>query len=92
MLLLPAKATTEETANTCTDQPRPRTTEHDKLFNVIWSHASRHIIINIRGEVKRRQANLEWAGFIGSLISATIASNFEISELLSRGVLSFSSL
>ena len=57
MLLLPAKATTEETANTCTDQPRPRTTEHDELFNVIWSHASRHIIIKVRWRGDKQISN-----------------------------------
>ena len=39
-------------------------------------------------QAKRRQENLEWEGVIGSLTSATIATNFETEtdETVSRGV------
>ena len=44
-------------------------------------------------QAKRRQENLEWEGVIGSLTSATIATNFEpeTDETVLRGVQSVSS-
>jgi len=53
-----------------------------------WIDAYRRIIINTDGEEKTR--NLEWPGVIVSLTAATVASNFELSDLLSRGVQSVS--
>ena len=66
--------------------PLKTTVTQENQFNLrLKTHHNQH------KTAKRKLEKLEWIGVIGSLTSATIASNFELSELLSRGIQSISS-
>ena len=73
---LPTEATIEAKMNICKDRYGHSSTNEDHtLFQKVWMHASRHIIINTSLSTqiaKRRQADLEWEVVNGSQTSATI--------------------
>ena len=53
----------------------PCTIKDQKLFNKVWIHTSRHIIVDT--DDGEEQGNLQWEEVIGSLTSATVTMNFE---------------
>ena len=69
LMPLPTEAITEAKTNTCKDRHGPSSTNEDHtLFQKVWIHASRHIIINTNSEEetgRSRMGSSHWVTNIG---------------------------